>query len=99
MALQTARPPIRDTREPTQHSLEPVRVAGQTIHLSLSIRRDADGVWRGRLLFADRFDPMRERSTAEIFCGETEEELWLAVGRLRDHHIRDLYRSLDPADP
>jgi hypothetical protein len=98
MAVQTVRSPTREIREPTQHQLEPVRVAGQTIHLSLSIRRDADGVWRGRLHFADAYDPARDLTTAEIFCGDSEEELWLAVRRLRDHHIRDLYRSLDSAD-
>jgi hypothetical protein len=99
MAPQTVRPSTRDFREPTQHPLDPVRIAGQTIHLSLTIRRDNDGVWRGRLRFGDDYHPGRQLSTAEIFCGESEEELWLAVHRLRDHHIRDLYRSLDSADP
>ena len=99
MALQTVGPPTRDSREPTQHHLDPVRVAGQTIRLSLFIRRDSDGVWRGRLRFVDPYDPGRQLTTAEIFCGESEEELWLAVHRLRDHHIRDLYRSLGATDP
>ena len=98
MALQTVRPPTRDAREPTQHPLDPVRVAGQTIHLSLTIRRDGDGVWRGRLHFVDTYDPLRSLSTAEIFCGDSEEELWQAVHRLRDHHIRDLYRSVDSGE-
>ena len=99
MALQTIRPSTWDPREPTQHSLDPVRIAGQTIHLSLTIRRDDDGAWRGRLRFVDEDDPRRERRTAEIFCGASEQDLWTAVRQLRDHHIRDLYRSLDSTDP
>ncbi|HET8623694.1 MAG TPA: hypothetical protein VFM14_09055 [Gemmatimonadales bacterium] len=99
MALQTVRPPTQDPREPTQHLLDPVRVAGQTIQLSLTVRRDSDGVWRGRFHFADPYDPARALSTAEIFCSDSEAELWLAVHRLRDHHIRDLFRSLDSAAP
>ncbi len=95
MALQTVRPPTRDPREPTQHSLDPIRIAGQTVYLSLTIRRDDDGAWRGRLRFVDGDDASRERRTAEIFCGASEPDLWLAVRQLRDHHIRDLYRSLD----
>jgi hypothetical protein len=95
MALQTVRPPNRDPREPTQYSLDPIRIAGQTIHLSLTIRHDDDGAWRGRLRFVDALDVDRERRTAEIFCGATEQELWTAVRQLRDHHIRDLYRSLE----
>jgi hypothetical protein len=98
MALQTVHPPIRDPREPTQYFLDPVRIAGQTIHLSLTIRRDDDGAWRGRLRFTGDDDAGRERRTAEIFCGETEEDLWAAVRQLRDHHIRDLYRSLESTD-
>ncbi|MGH7519040.1 MAG: hypothetical protein ACREOC_16510 [Gemmatimonadales bacterium] len=99
MALQTVRPVTRDPREPTQHSLDPVRVAGQTINLFLTIRCDDDGAWRGRLRFLDEADPHRERRTAEIFCGASEQDLWMAVRQLGDHHIRDLYRSLDSRDP
>jgi hypothetical protein len=35
-----------------------------------------------------------ERSSAEIFCAGTEQDLWQSVRDLRDHHLRDLYRSL-----
>jgi len=31
-------------------------------------------------------------ATAEIFCAESENDLWQSVRDLRDHHIRDLYR-------
>ena len=98
MALQTIRPPTRDRREPTQHSLPPIRIAGQTIHLSLTKWCDDEGVWRGRLCFMDDDEPGRERRTAEIFCGFSEDELWGAVYQLRDHHLRDLYQSLDWTD-
>jgi len=46
------------------------------------------------LRFADP-DSTRERETAEIFCAESEADLWESVRELRDHHLRDLYRSLD----
>jgi hypothetical protein len=39
-------------------------------------------------------DTEAERSTAEIFCATSEPELWQSVRDLRDHHLRDLYRSL-----
>ena len=35
-----------------------------------------------------------ERETAEIFRGESAQELWQSVSHLREHHVRDLYRSL-----
>ena len=47
-----------------------------------------------RLRFTDGADPLDERETAEIFCGETGDDLWQSVQRLREHHFRDLYRSL-----
>ena len=95
MALQTTvRQPARDSREPVHHELDSIRFAGQSIHLSLIVRRTEDGAWRGRLRFADP-DSTRERETAEIFCAESEADLWESVRVLRDHHRRDLYRSLD----
>jgi len=95
MALQTTvRQPARDSREPVHHELDSIRFAGQSIHLSLIVRRTEDGAWRGRLRFADP-DSTRERETAEIFRAESEADLWESVRVLRDHHRRDLYRSLD----
>ena len=95
MALQTTvLPPTRDPREPVQHELDPLRCSGQIVHLSLTIRRTDDGAWRGRLRFIAA-DSGQERETAEIFCAGSEGALWDAVRGLRDHHIRDLYRSLD----
>lgn len=98
MALLTVRPPTRDPREPTQYPLSPLRLFGQTIRLSLIMWRDDDGAWRGRLRFVDDENTQRERRTAEIFCGASEDELWMAVRQLRDHHLRDLYQSLDWTD-
>ncbi len=95
MALQTTvRPPIRDPNEPVRYELDPLRFAGQLVNLSLILRHAEDGAWRGRLRFADA-DSNRQRETVEIFCAESEAELWESVRELRDHHIRDLYRSLD----
>lgn len=95
MALQTtARPTARDSREPVNHELESFRFDGQTVHLCLILRRADDGAWRARLRFAEP-DSTRERETAEIFCAESEADLWESVRELRDHHLRDLYRSLD----
>ena len=98
MALQTVRPPTRDHREPSQHPLSPIRIAGQTVHLFLTLWHDDDGAWRGRLRFTDGEQPHRVRRTADIFCGSSEDEVWSAVDRLRDHHLRDLYQSLDWTD-
>ena len=43
--------------------------------------------------------PEEERSTAEIFCATSESDLWQSVRDLRDHHLRDLYRSLLEVTP
>ena len=95
MALQTTvLPPTRDPRDPVQHELDSFRCAGLLVHLSLILRRTEDGAWRGRLRFIDA-ESSRARETAEIFCAESEGGLWTSVRDLRDHHIRDLYRSLD----
>lgn len=50
-------------------------------------------MWRGRIHFGAE-ETEHERTTAEIFCAVSEQDLWLAVRDLRDHHLRDLYRSL-----
>jgi hypothetical protein len=55
-------------------------------------------MWRGRLLFADE-EAGSGRATAEIFCGVSEQDLWQSVHGMREHHLRDLYRSLDRGVP
>jgi hypothetical protein len=94
MPMQTVRPAVRDPREPVDHELEPIRCAGHLVNLCITVRRAEDGAWRGRLRFTDPVSS-QERTTAEIFCGTSEEALWESVRDLRDHHLRDLYRSLD----
>ncbi|MDH4044776.1 MAG: hypothetical protein OEW06_09980 [Gemmatimonadota bacterium] len=61
--------------------------------MRVEVRRSADGVWRGRFLFGGD-DVAAGLATAEILCGPTEADLWEAVRDLREHHIRDLYRSI-----
>jgi len=82
-----------DPAEPVEHDLPPAIVAHQEIPLRLRVRRAEDGTWRARLIFGmGELDATP--STAEIFCAESENDLWQAVRDLRDHHIRDLYRSI-----
>jgi hypothetical protein len=63
------------------------------IAVRLAVRRTDDGIWRGRLHFAAA-NGEAEHVTAEIFAATTEQDLWQAVRDLRDHHLRDLFRSL-----
>ena len=94
MNLQSVRTPARDPREPVSHALDPLRMGDRDIGVSLTVRLAEDGAWRGRLTFMDTDEPHGVRETAEIFCGDTEDELWHGVQRLREHHFRDLFRSL-----
>jgi hypothetical protein len=82
-----------DPAEPIEHELPTASVAGDEIMLRLRVRRAEDGTWRARLIFGAG-DSETSASTAEIFCAESENDLWQAVRDLRDHHIRDLYRSI-----
>lgn len=91
MTAPVHRPPAPDPREPTVHELPPLRVAGQVVAIQLTVRW-ANGAWRGRLRFA--VPGGRDRETAEIFCGTSQEELWRSVGGLGTHHLRALYLSL-----
>ena len=75
------------------HDLPPIRFDGQPIDIRLLLRRTDDGIWRGRILFGAE-GTEAERSSAEIFCATSEQDLWQSVRDLRDHHLRDLYRSL-----
>jgi len=79
--------------EAVAHDLPPIRFDGQLIPIRLFVRRTDDGVWRGHIRYGAP-DTEAERSTAEIFCAVSEADLWQAVRDLRDHHLRDLYRSL-----
>lgn len=79
--------------EPVMHDLPPIRYGEDIVALRLVVRRAEDGSWRGRLLFGAG-EAQEALATAEIFFGTTEPDLWDSVRDLRDHHIRDLYRSL-----
>jgi len=92
MPSPLVRPSAPDPSEPQLHELPPLRFEGANVLVRLAVRRADDGVWRARLHFQDGGDS--ERITAEIFCATSEQELWLAVRDLRDHHLRDLFRSL-----
>jgi hypothetical protein len=93
MPLPQTRSSVPDPNEPVLHDLAPIRYEGVAIEVRLAVRRSEDGIWRARLHFvADGGDT--ERVTAEIFCATTEQDLWQAVRDLREHHLRDLYRSL-----
>jgi hypothetical protein len=93
MPLPQVRPGAPEPSEPQLHDLPPIRFEGQFVSVRLAVRRAEDGIWRARLLFGD-VDAENERSTAEIFCATSEQDLWQAVRDLHDHHLRDLYRSL-----
>ncbi|HUL50199.1 MAG TPA: hypothetical protein VLT79_09320 [Gemmatimonadales bacterium] len=93
MPAQPARYSSPDAQEIVVHELPPIRFDAQLIAVRLLVRRSEDGVWRGRMVYGAP-DTEAERSTAEIFCAGSEQDLWQSVRDLRDHHLRDLYRSL-----
>jgi hypothetical protein len=93
MPVPQTRSNLPDPSEPVLHDLQPLRHDGAFVAVRLAVRRSEDGIWRGRLHFVPiEGDP--ERLTAEIFCATSEQDLWQAVRDLREHHLRDLYRSL-----
>jgi hypothetical protein len=95
MPPQTLRTTLaRDSREPVLLDLPTINYAGQPLAVTLVLRLDEQRIWRGRLQFqAEGVDVPRE--TYEIFCGAREQDLWDSVQALREHHFRDLYRSLE----
>lgn len=93
MPAQPARYSVTAASEAVVHELPPIKFDGQDVPIRLSLRKSDDGVWRGRVIFGAS-DTEAERTTAEIFCAASEPDLWQSVRDLRDHHLRDLYRSL-----
>lgn len=93
MASHALRHPQRNPSDPIVHDLNPIRIDGADIPIRMIVRRVEDGSWRGRMAFVIG-ESDREVQTAEIFCGASEKDLWESVGHLREHHLRDLYRSL-----
>jgi len=92
MTAHTQRTPAPDPRDPISYQLSPIRFEHQSIQVRLSVRW-ADGAWRGHLAFLEATG-VAERETAEIFRGDSAQDLWQSVSDLREHHVRDLYRSL-----
>ena len=87
--------PARQTQrsaEPVIHELSSFVADKLLINVRLATWRSDDGTWRGRLLF--RADEGEGPATADIFCAPSESEMWESVRDLREHHLRDLYRSL-----
>lgn len=84
--------PFDDRSDAALHALEGIRVDGTPVTVELQVRQDAQGTWRGRLRFGmpDGFT----RQTAEIFAGSSVPDLLAAARGLREHHYRDLFRSL-----
>ena len=82
-----------DPSEPLVHDLPPLRYQGESVSVRIAVRRAEDGTWRARLFFGQpkEQDPL---ATAEIFYAVTEHDLWQSVYDLREHHLRDLYRSV-----
>lgn len=93
MPAQSARYGQPDPGEPVIHELPSLRFGGAHVSVRLAVRRDEGGAWRGRLLFGPG-DAAPAPTTAEIFFGVSEADLWESVRDLREHHLRDLYRSL-----
>ena len=93
MPAQPARYAPPPATETVVHDLPPIPFDGQPIDIRLTVRRTEDGIWRGRIMFGAE-GTEAERSSAEIFCATSEPDLWQSVRDLRDHHLRDLYRSL-----
>ncbi|MFQ5704546.1 MAG: hypothetical protein ACE5HT_11050 [Gemmatimonadales bacterium] len=82
-----------DPTEPHIHDLPPLRYGETEVALRLQVRRADDGTWRANLIFGTG-ETEPALATAEIFCAESESDLWQSVRDLRDHHFRDLYRSV-----
>lgn len=93
MSVPTFRTVARDPREPIVHDLENIRLDGEAVPVRVTVRRLDDGSWRGHLSFGV-VDEGRCCETAEILRAESEDDFWRSVRALREHHLRDLYRSL-----
>jgi hypothetical protein len=93
MSANPARFGAPNPHDPVLHDLPALRISGAEIPVRLAAWRSEDGLWRGRLLFGPH-DALEPPATADIFCAATENDLWQSVRDLREHHVRDLYRSL-----
>jgi hypothetical protein len=79
--------------EPVVHELSALKYGDDLIPVLLEVRRAEDGTWRGRLIFGHT-DDGASPATADILCATSEGDLWECLHDLREHHLRDLYRSV-----
>ncbi len=93
MPAKSVRYGTPDPAEPVVHDLPPMRYGGEEVPLQLQVRRADDRTWRAKLIFG-LGESDAAPATAEIICAESESDLWQSVRDLRDHHFRDLYRSI-----
>jgi hypothetical protein len=93
MSAEPARHAAAKHRKPVEHEMPSLIYKGERVMVSAVVRRHEDGSWRGRILFAGSVAD-EAISTAEILYAEEEEDFWLCVGDLREHHLRDLYRAV-----
>jgi hypothetical protein len=94
MATHAVHNHSHNPQDPIIHDLDPIRIDGHDVSIRLIVCRAGDGSWQGRMQFSEP-ESGAEVETAEIFCGPSEKELWESVGHLREHHLRDLFRSLE----
>lgn len=75
------------------HELDAIRIGGVAVRVRLETRRAPDGTWRGRMRFLPEAS-LLSFVTGDIFRGSADADLLVAGRSLREHHLRDLYRSL-----
>lgn len=88
-------PDVRPSDASTEllHDLESIRIDKVGVRVRLETRREADGTWRGRMRFSPEAS-LVSYVTGDIFRGSSDADLLVAGRSLREHHLRDLYRSL-----
>jgi len=90
--------PLPEFRNPAgaaehAHDLEMILVGGVQVRVRLEMRQESNGTWRGRMRFAPEAS-LVTFATGDIFRGASDADLVVAGRSLREHHLRDLYRSL-----
>jgi len=78
MPAQPARYTPAAATDTVVHDLPRFALTGNPSTSELSLRRTEDGIWRGRIMFGAE-GTEAERSSAEIFCAGSEQDLWQSV--------------------
>ncbi len=97
MTLPFPRPADEPTPDLT-HELDGIRVDGVPVKVRLEVRRAEGGGWTGRVRFVPEAS-LASYVTSDIFRGASDADLLAAARGLREHHYRDLYRSLQGGSP